>query len=275
MRKSSVLTKIKRNQPALATTLHLADPRLFELAAIMGFDAIWLDLEHHPLSLQAAESLIRAARVGRGSDIIARPAKGEFMRMSRMLEAGATGIMYPRCDNISEAREVVRWAKFAPLGQRGFDGSGIDAAYTLTPMRQYLTEANEQTFVLIQLEEPDALRQAEGIAALPGVDMIMLGPADFSVLTGIPGQFDHPTIQSAIQTVATAAKNAGKHWAHTCSSIEQARKLFNMGCRLVFLGADIIFVRNGFEQLLKSFSTEFGVQFTAESPGGSAYLEKI
>ena len=73
----------------------------------MGFDGIWLDLEHHAHSVETANQLMRAARVG-GADIVARPAKGEFMRMGRLLEAGAQAIMYPRCDDPEEAAEVVR-----------------------------------------------------------------------------------------------------------------------------------------------------------------------
>ena len=84
----------------------------------MGFDGIWMDMEHHGYSVETATTLMRAARVGT-ADIMARPAKGEFMRMGRMLEAGAQGIMYPRCDDAAEARQVVTWSKFAPLGRRG------------------------------------------------------------------------------------------------------------------------------------------------------------
>src|SRR5262245_6407551 len=164
MKASRVLGKVRSGGPALGVALHLTDPAVFELAGLMGFDAIWMDMEHHYYSLEAAANMMRAARVG-GADIVARPAKGEFMRMARMLEAGANGIMYPRCDSAEEAREVVRWAKFAPLGRRGFDGAGPDVPYLLTPMPQYVREANEQTFVLIQLEEPHAVERAEEIAA--------------------------------------------------------------------------------------------------------------
>src|SRR4051794_31025186 len=93
-----------RNEAALVTTLHFTDGSLFEIAALLGFDGIWMDLEHHAYSLETATNLMRAARVGPtgGADIMARPAKGEFMRMGRLLEAGATAIMYPRCDNAEE-----------------------------------------------------------------------------------------------------------------------------------------------------------------------------
>ena len=129
----------------------------------------------------------------------------------------------------AEAAEVVRWSKFAPIGQRGFDGAGADACYSLTPMTSYLEQANQETFVLIQVEHPTAVEQAEEILAVPGVDMLMLGPADFTVLTGIPGQFTHPTVLAAFDRIARAAKKTGKHWAATCGSVEQAAKLTEMG----------------------------------------------
>ncbi len=262
MRNSNILAKIAQNRVALATTLHLIDPSLYELVALLGFDGIWMDMEHHGYSVETAANLMRAARVGRGADIIARPGKGEFMRMARMLEAGATGIMYPRCDGADEAREVVRWAKFAPIGQRGFDGSSPDAPYCTVPIAQYVTEANAQTFVLIQIEEPSALTEAEAIAAVPGVDMIMLGPADFSVLTGIPGKFDHPSIESAIQSIARAAGNSGKNWASTCGSVPHARRMIDFGCRLVLYGADIVMVKNGLEEIRRTFAKELSIQFS-------------
>ena len=256
MRRSKVLDKIQNHQAAFGVSLHLNAPELFELTSLLGFDAIWMDMEHHFSSLETASHMMRAARVG-GTDIIARPAKGEFMRMSRMLEAGAAGIMYPRCSSVAEAAEVVKWAKFAPVGKRGFDGSGPDVPYMMTPMTKYLSEANEQTFLIIQIEEPEVLPHAEAIAALPGVDMLMLGPADFSILSGNPGQFDHPQIQEAIRSVALAAKSKGKRWAATCGSLDQAQKYVEMGASLIFMGCDIVYVMQGLQQLKTDLSNTF------------------
>jgi 4-hydroxy-2-oxoheptanedioate aldolase len=272
VRKSRVLEKLKRQEVAFSLALHLTDPSVYELASLMGFDGIWMDMEHHGYSLETATNLMRAARVG-DCDIIARPGKGEFMRMSRMLEAGATGIMYPRCDSPEEAREAVKWAKFAPLGKRGFDGSGPDVPYLLTPMAQYLKEANEQTFVLIQLEEDRAIEKADAIAAVEGVDMLMLGPADFTTLSGFPGDFGHKSVLGAIETIARAAKNAGKAWAATCGSVEQAKRLTEMGAKLIFHGCDLVFVKNGFEQVRKTFAKELGIRFDGgRAAGGKSYM---
>jgi len=272
MRASRVLGKVRSGEPALGIALHLTDPSVYEMAGLMGFDAIWMDMEHHFYGLETAANLMRASRVG-DVDIVCRPGKGEFMRMARMLEAGATGIMYPRCDSADEAREVVKWAKYAPVGKRGFDGSNPDVPYMLTPMAQYVREANEQTFVLIQLEEPHAVAQAEAIAAVPGVDMLMLGPADFSVLTGIPGQFGHASIGDAIGRVAAAARSQGKHWAATCGTPEQAKRYIDLGASLVFHGCDIVFVKNGLEQV-RAAMREVGLKLEppARSGSGRSYL---
>ncbi len=259
MRTSIIKRKLKDGKPALLTQLHLTDASIFEMVSVMGFDGIWMDLEHHSYSLETAGNFIRATRVG-SADILARPAKGEFMRMGRLLETGAQGIMYPRCSDASEATEVVRWAKFAPLGERGFDGAGADAFYTGIPMDEYVRDANEETFVVIQLEDPKAIEQAEAIAAVEGVDVIMLGPADFSVLSGIPGQFDHPSIEKSLNKIAQAAANAGKHWASTAADANSAKGLLQRGAGMILHNADICIVKKGLEIIRDDFS-KLGFQF--------------
>ena len=114
------MADVARNEPVLVVCLHFTDASLYELTSLVGFDCIWMDLEHHGYSVETASQLMRATRVG-GTDIVARPAKGEFLRSSRLLEMGATGIMYPRCESAAEAAEVVKWCKFAPQGRRGID----------------------------------------------------------------------------------------------------------------------------------------------------------
>jgi len=264
MRPSRIKAKLRRGEPVLVTQLHLVDPSVFELTSLMGFDGIWMDLEHHGYSVETAAGLIRAVRVG-ASDVVARPAKGEFMRMMRLLELGAQGIMYPRCDGAAEAAEVVRWAKFAPLGQRGFDGAGPDMPYLAMPIDEYVAEANRQTFVVIQIESQQALREAEAIAAVEGVDVLMLGPADFSILSGIPGQFDHPLVQEAKHAIARAAAKAGKSWGCPSGSVHETRELLAAGARFICHQADIVMVKNGLEQIRRDFAP-LGFTFEGQLP---------
>ncbi|HEX7008730.1 MAG TPA: aldolase/citrate lyase family protein [Phycisphaeraceae bacterium] len=273
MRPSRVKAKLSRDEPVLVTALHFIDPSLYEMASLMGFDAIWMDMEHHGYSLETANNLMRAARVGT-ADILARPAKGEFMRMGRMLEAGAQGIMYPRCSSAQEAAEVVKWAKFAPLGRRGFDGGNPDMPYCAMDMAQYTRQANEQTFIVIQLEEPEAIDQADQIAQVEGVDILMLGPADFSVLSGIPGQFDHELVEQATRKIAAAARKAGKHWGRPAASPQDAARFLDMGARLICHGGDIVILKRGLEQIQEQFAA-LGFSFDNRlSSQTAAYLAR-
>lgn len=261
MRPSRVKAKLARNEPVLVPALHFTDPSVYELVSLLGFDAIWLDLEHHATSLETASQLMRAARVG-GADILARPAKGEFMRLGRVLEAGAQGILYPRCDDAQEAAELVRWAKFFPLGRRGFDGGNPDMPYCALDVAPYIEQANRETFLVVQIEDPQALDCVEEIAAVEGVDVLFLGPADFTILSGKPGQFTHPQIDAAIDRIAAAAQAAGKHWGLPVRSAEHAQQMLARGARFLAHGCDIVLVKLGFERIQAEFG---GLGFTFDN----------
>ncbi len=272
MRFSRVKAKLRRGEPALIVTCHFTDPSVYELTSLLGFDGIWLDLEHHATSLETAGNLMRAARVG-GADIVARCARWESMRMGRILEAGAQAIMYPRCETAAEATEVVRWAKFAPEGQRGIDGANPDNPYCSMPMPQYFELANEHTLLVVQLESPLALENADAIAAVPGVDVLMLGPGDLSVLSGIPCQFDHPIIQEAYRRVASAAKQAGKWWGTVSPSPEHSRMLLGLGALFICHGADILAVKRVWEEVQQHYG-ELGFRFDNRLAAEAAELGK-
>ena len=262
MRPSRILEKIRRDEPALITSCTLTDSSILELTSMIGIDGIWLDMEHHACSVETASVMMRAARVG-VSDIVVRPAKWEYMRMGRMLEMGASGIIYPRCSSAEEAAEVVKWAKFAPLGQRGCDGGNPDMPYGTMKLDEYIEQANRETFVIIQIEEESAIDQADEIVAVDGVDGLLLGPGDFSVLSGIPGQVNHPKVLKAKEKLANAALSAGKHWMVICPSAEQAKEAIDMGARLICCMADILFIKHGLERMRDEFN-EIG--FSIEGP---------
>ena len=253
MRFSRIKAKLRNGQPALITTCHFIDPSIYEFVSLLGFDGIWLDLEHHATSDETAATLMRAARVG-ASDIVARPAKGEFMRMGRLLEAGAQAIMYPRCETAEEAAEVVRWGKFAPQGERGIDGANGDNPYCAMPIAPYIKAANEHTLLVVQLESPTAIKNAQAIARVPGVDVLMLGPGDLSILAGVPCQYDHPIITDAIKSIAVAAKNANKWWGTVSFGPEHAQMLMDMGARFICHGADILMLKQGMESIQERFA---------------------
>lgn len=254
MRACKSLAKWRTGEPVLGTTLHVADPSVYEMVSLMGFDLIWIDLEHHSHSVETASGLMRAARVG-GADIIARPAKGEFMRLARLLEAGAQGIMYPRCTSAEEAAMVVQNAKFPPMGDRGLDAAGPDMPYGLMDLPTYLKAANEETFLAIQIEDKAGLDQAEAIAGTSGVDLLFFGPGDYSIRNGFTGNFDDERYWKAVRRIADAATSAGKWWGTPALNASHAQRLLDLGAMLVTRSSDMSLLRLAYEGLKSEFRT--------------------
>src|SRR6185312_13940772 len=141
----------------------------------------------------------------------------------RALEFGANGIMVPHCLSVAEARQWVEWVRFPPLGRRGFDGAGADADYALGDAIEYLAKANDEVFLALQVEDRECVECVDEIAALPGVDLLFVGPGDLSISYGVPFQFDHPLVLKAIDKVAEAAERAGKWWGIPTGSAEHAQ----------------------------------------------------
>ncbi len=241
-----------------AVLLHLTDPRVAELAARVGWDAVWIDLEHSPKTTARLETMTRAVRAGAigastaAPDVLARPGKGEFMRMGRLLEAGAHGILYPRCESEAEAREAVRWMKFAPLGERGFDGGNSDNGYGGYPAADYVEQANRETWLAVQIETPLGVRHAEAIARVEHVDVVFFGPGDYSCMIGKPGRMTDPEVLRAAETVADAAHAAGRIFGTLGFEPPQARAMLDMGCRLLVSGADQGLLSRGMARTLSS-----------------------
>lgn len=251
MRKSRVKAKWAAGKPAYCLNCALTDPSVAEMVSLMGVDCIWLDLEHHATSVETANQLMRAARVGK-SDVMARPGKGEFMRMARLLEAGAQGILYPRCDDATEAAEVVRWAKFAPLGERGADTSNPDNPYAFMPPAPYVKEANQETFVAIQIESPSAAKQAGEIASVEGVDMLFFGPADYGLLSGATAEGKPERVREAADQVCKDTIAAGKVFSTLCFSNDDMQHFIDLGAKFLAMGHDLMFIRAGLARLQKN-----------------------
>ena len=248
MRPSRVLQRWQQGRPALCTMVHLLDPAVTEMVSLLGFDCIWLDLEHHPTSVETASQMMRGARIG-VADVMARPGKGEFMRMGRLLDAGAQGILYPRCESVDEAADVVRWARFAPRGERGFDGTGPDCPYGFFDPAAYVASANANTFIAIQVESPAAVGAAGEMAAIDGVDMVFFGPADYSILADHPGEFQHPDVEDAAARACRATRRSGKHFGTLCFDDDHVRRMIDLGATFIAMGSDINLLRAGFADL--------------------------
>ena len=237
---------------ALGTLIKSNDPVHSEVISQMDFDFLWYDLEHGDKSLETFANLSRATRVG-DVDVLARPARWEYMRMGRILEAGAQGIMYPRCESAEEAREVIRFSKFYPLGERGFDGGNADNNFGQYPTDGYTNDANDQTWITIQIESPAALPHVREIAEIEGVDCVFLGPGDMSLMTGIPGRTKDESIQTIAKQIAKDTLAAGKVFGTMIFDMDNANFMQDIGARMLIHGADIVWYKNAHMQLLKDY----------------------
>lgn len=247
MRKSRVLRQMRNGKVATCTKLNLADPRCAEIAAMCGFDCIWIDLEHVPNSMASVEDAVRAAKIY-DVDVLTRISRGCYSNLIRPLEADSTGIMVPHLMSLKEAKEVVYYSKFHPIGRRPLDGGNADGKYCLVDGADYVKEANEERFTVVQIEDPEPMDELEEICALPGIDMIFFGPADFSQGLGNPCDFADPRIEETKKLIAKTARKYGK-FAGTVGGPGNFDALVDMGYTFISCGADVVALFSYFQDL--------------------------
>lgn len=229
--------------------INLADPRVVEIAALAGIDAVWLCNEHVPNDWIGLENQIRAARV-HGMDTLVRVARGSYSDYVRPLEAGATGIIVPHVANADDARQVVEWVRFHPLGRRALDGGNVDGHFGRLPLAAYIEQSERERLLILQIESPEALDEVEEIATVAGFDGLMFGPGDFSHRIGHAGRMDHPEVLAARRRVAGAARAHGKI-AMSAGLLAPLAELVGEGYNLVGVGADVILLANAIQQRLE------------------------
>ena len=237
MRRSRVLSKLRGGGSAISYKTNLADARSVEIAARAGFDCVWTCMEHVGNDLSAIEQQVWAAKAY-DCDLMVRVPRGSYSDYVRPLELDAAGIMVPHVMSAEDAAEVVRMTRFQPLGRRPVDGGNADGAYCAIEFVEYLRQANEQRFVILQIEDPEPMEELDEIAAVEGYDVLFFGPGDFSHGIGAPGQWEHPQLSDARQRVVEAALKHGK-FAGTVATLDTVEEIVEMGYRFVNIGADV------------------------------------
>jgi 4-hydroxy-2-oxoheptanedioate aldolase len=235
----------------------LCDPKLIEMIGHAGgWDAVWLDQEHAGLTIAQIEQASRAARLV-GLDCFVRLAPTDYASVMRPLEAGAGGIMAAQVRSARQAAEIVSWCKFHPAGLRGVNSSGIDGRFGTMKLTDYLAQANAETFVAIQIEHEEAVRDVAAIAVVPEVDVLFVGPADLTQSLGIPGQWEHPRFWTCLEQVAAACTKHGIHWAILPPSPALAQRCVDLGCRMLSIGLDTWTWAKGLQQFQNDYATFF------------------
>jgi len=244
MRKSKVLAKLRSNHPARMCAMGHYIPFFIRHAAHFHYDGIWLDLEHRAMDDREVQALLAFCQAS-DIDCMVRPPTLQRTRLYRYLEDGATGFMVPFVSDAETARQIVNTVKFPPLGNRGFDGAGLDSNFalsTLPPDNTYTEEANQETFIVVQIETPEAVANAAEIAAVPGIDLLFIGPADLSLRLAADPAISM-TFDEAVEQVAQAAREHGKAWGIATGSLELLTRYHQMGAQMIPWGGDFALMK--------------------------------
>lgn len=232
-----VIEKLKADQLVTSLKINSTDSIPVEIACMCGADCIWLDMEHCAADYNEIGKQILAAKA-HGAEVIVRTPRGAYSNLTRPLELDASGIMVPHVMSYEDAKQVVYYSKFHPIGRRPIDGGNADGKYGLLSMEDYIRYCNEEKLTIIQIEDVEALDDIEKIAALPGIDMLFFGPADFSQSVGMPTQIGNERTMEAKRKVAEVARRHGK-FAGTVGDPSNVKTLYDMGYRFINLGADV------------------------------------
>ncbi len=236
---SPALARLEADEVSLGVGIRHA--RVVDIAPIMknsGFDWLFLDLEHSAMPLDTAAQISMVA-LDTGITPIVRIPIGDFSIATRILDSGAMGIVHPHIENAEEARRLVDAVCFPPLGHRGVGGAIPQFGYQPVKLGEAIAELNRATLIAVMLETPEAVAQADEIAAVDGVDIVMIGTNDLALAMGYPQEFGHPEVVKAYETVAAACKRHGKYLGSGgVYDPELIERYCRIGVRFLLAGGD-------------------------------------
>ena len=223
-----------------------------EVISESGFDWILLDTEHSPNEIPDLVTQLQAIQRGTSTPII-RPAWNDAVLAKRALDIGAQSLLFPYVQNVEEARRAVASTRYPPQGVRGVSVAARASRYGRVP--GYLTKANDEICVLVQVETRTALDQIEAIAKVEGIDGVFIGPSDLAASLGHLGNPQHCDVQKAIENAGKRLKALGKPAGILTSNEDEARRYIEWGYLFVAVGADVGLLARNADALAKRFKS--------------------
>lgn len=247
----------------LGIAVYFYDPPFLDMAAALGFKVLWIEMEHSFMTFTEVADLVRMAK-GRGLLTMIRVANTSRENVMKAAECGPDIIDVPMIDTPEQAMELVRAARFPPVGERGFFSVSPSLSYGLVEnVAEAQLKLNESLCLMVQVETALSVENIEAICAVPEVE-IFIGPSDLSASLGVPGQLSHPKVLAAAEKVITAAKRAGKLVA-VGSGPNEFEFYARQGVEILFCGNDFACMRLGIQQMLSQGKA--AVAKTAEAKG--------
>ncbi len=241
--RNETLARLRRGE--LATSFNISKLRSVEtpqIAKACGFHWIFIDLEHSAMDLDQASQISMAA-LPTGITSIVRVPLGDRNLAARVLDGGAQGVIFPHVDSAEEARALVQACRFPPVGTRSMTYGGPQLEYEALPPKTTMPLLDAETMIVVMVETPEAVENVAAMAAVEGVDGILVGGQDLSATMGIPGEVGHPDFVAALERVIAAARGAGK-FAGLGGVYQEdlMARYVQMGVRFLFGGADMSFM---------------------------------
>lgn len=234
-------------RPAAGMFLSSGDPTAAEICAGAGLDYLLIDAEHAPLSLEGILAQLRVI-AGTGTLALVRVPALDAVQLKQVLDLGAQNILVPMVHTAEDAQAAVRAVRYPPRGVRGV-GSALARSGRWNRTPGYLTNADDQLTLFVQIESVTAVENAAAIAAVDGVDGVFIGPSDLSATLGLIGQQDHPDVVAAVKEVIGQVKAAGKIVGVNAFVQAQARDYVAAGADYVNVGADVALLARATEAL--------------------------
>jgi 2-keto-3-deoxy-L-rhamnonate aldolase RhmA len=238
----------KLAQGQLALGMGLRQARTVDIAQIAqacDYDWLFIDMEHNSMSLDTAAQICVAA-LGAGISPLIRVPAHESFHSTRLLDTGAQGVVVPHVDNADQARRVVDFCRFPPLGHRSIPGGMPQTRFAALPVTETVELVNRETLVVVMIETVEGLRNVDEIASVAGVDALLVGCTDMAAELGVTGQLGHSRVKEAIDATGAACARHGKTLG-VGGVYDEAlmREYVGKGARLILSGSDLAFLMTG------------------------------
>lgn len=241
-------TKARLRAGDLALGLGLRQSRTVDIAAIAGqcdFDWLFIDMEHNSMSIDTACQIAMAA-LATGVTPLVRVPGHQHYHCARALDNGALGVVVPHVDTAEQARAVVDACRYPPIGHRSVAGNMPQLGFAAVPVAEATRRMNEETLVVVMLETPQAIGNAEAIAAVDGIDVLLVGTNDLCAELGIHGQFADPRVSEAYRKVVAACLKHGKYpGMGGVYDPKLMAEYIALGMRFILSGSDLAFLMAG------------------------------
>ncbi|HEX8959478.1 MAG TPA: aldolase/citrate lyase family protein [Solirubrobacterales bacterium] len=249
--------RVLAGEPTVGAWVNLGSLASTELLARSGFDWLVLDLEHG----MGGEAEIHAqllAVQGTATCALVRPASAERLRIGRALDLGADGLVVPRLETLAEVAETLRWMRYPPAGIRGVALTTRGGGYFEVGHEELAASVNDRVLGVFQVESPEAVAAADQIAAIDGVDVLFVGPADLSHAMGIAGRFAEPAFTNALDAVVAACRSHGKAAGILLGDASFVPEYLSRGFTFLGIGSDGGWVASGAKAQLSSARAALG-----------------